>query len=304
MGDLVNTFSWSHSRRGCFEACLRQYWLTYYGSWGGWERTAPPAVREAYLQKKLTTRAMWIGTVVHDMAEAALKDLMARRTPDLARHRRRALERARRDIRESEGGRWREWPTRVCAFQEHYYGEQVLEAAWDEAIAAIEQQVEGFFRDPAVLRLGRVPERLVEVEKLAQVDVDGIPVWVKLDALVSDGRGGLVVIDWKTGARHQEEVISAQLGVYGLYCALVHGVAADRVIAMHVNLRYGQRSQHPVDAAILEATRREIRLSAGAMLARLADPGANIALERDFPPLPEGDRVCATCAFRRSCGRG
>jgi hypothetical protein len=304
MGDLINTFSWSHSRRGCFEACLRQYWLTYYGSWGGWERTAPPAVREAYLQKKLTTRPMWVGTVVHDMAETALKDLMAGRAPDPAWHRRRALERARRDLRESLAGRWREWPTKVCAFQEHYYGEEVPSAAWDEAIAVIEQQVDRFFREPVVLRLGQVPERLVEVEKLAQVDVEGVPVWVKLDALVSDGRGGLVVIDWKTGVWHQDEVIAAQLGVYGLYCTLVHGVPADRVVAMHVNLRHGQRSLHPVDAGTLDATRREICASADSMRARLADPEANIALERDFAPLGEGDPACVACAFRRSCGRG
>ncbi|MFH1466663.1 MAG: PD-(D/E)XK nuclease family protein [Pseudomonadota bacterium] len=304
MGDLVNTFSWSHSRRGCFEACLRQYWLTYYGSWGGWERDAPTEVREAYIQKKLTSRAMWIGTVVHDLAEGALKDLMRGRAPDPAWHRRRALERARRDIRESEGGRWREWPSKVCAFQEHYYGVEVPAAAWEEALGVIERQVEGFFSDPVVLRLGQVPERLVEVEKLAQVQIEGVPVWVKLDALVSDGRGGMVVIDWKTGVSHQEEVIVAQLGVYGLYCTLVHSVPADRILAMHVNLRLGLRSQHPVDAAVLDETRRQVRVSADAMRACLVDPEANIALERDFPPLPEGDAACAGCAFRRSCGRG
>jgi hypothetical protein len=304
MAELVNTFSWSHSRRGCFEACLRQYWLCYYGSWGGWERDAAPAVREAYVQKKLTTRALWIGTVVHDLAEAALSDLQAGRRPDPAWHQRRALERARRDLADSAAGRWRAQPSRVCAFQEHYYGVDVPAEVWEEALAVIAQQAASFFGDPVVRRLHQVPERLIEVEKLAQVAVGGVPVWVKLDALVADGRGGAVVVDWKTGAGHQDEVIAAQLGVYGLYCTLVHGFPPDRIVAMQVNLRHGERTQHPVDAEVQAHTREQIQASAADMRARLVDPEGNRAREEDFPGLPEGDPACGSCAYRRSCGRG
>lgn len=304
MADLKNTFSWSHSRRGCFESCLRQYWLTYYGSWGGWDRGAPDAVRQAYIQKKLTTRAMWTGTVVHDMAEGVLKELRLGRTPSPDFHVRKAMGRARRDIEDSLSGRWREWPSKVCAFQEHYYDQTVEQAEWDEALGIIQQQLDGFFERPTVKRLHQVPERLLEVEELSQVDVDGVPVWVKLDALVSDGRGGAVVIDWKTGAHHQTEVVAAQLGVYGLYCTMRHGIPADRIIAMHVNLRTGDRTQHPIDQAVLSQARADIKASADQMRALLVDPADNIAREQDFPMLPEGDPSCARCAFRRSCDRG
>jgi hypothetical protein len=43
MGELANTFSWSYSRHGMFSECLRKYWLSYYGSWGGWGRGAERA---------------------------------------------------------------------------------------------------------------------------------------------------------------------------------------------------------------------------------------------------------------------
>jgi len=283
---------------------LRQYWLCYYGAWGGWERGAAPAVREAYVQKKLTTRALWIGTVVHDLAEGALRDLLDGRQPDPGWHQQRALQRARRDIADSEAGRWRAAPNRFCAFQEHYYGVTVPGEAWDEAIQVIGQQAARFFEDPVVHRLCQVPDRLIEVEKLAQVEVEGVPVWVKLDALVSDGRGGAVVIDWKTGAHHQDEQIAAQLGTYGLYCTIEHGLPPDRIVAMHVNLRLGERTRHPVGPDVQARTREEIRASAAAMRARLADPAANVARSEDFPMLPEGDPTCAGCAFRRGCGRG
>lgn len=303
MADFENTFSWSHSRRGTFERCPRQYWLTYYGSWGGWSPDSPPPVRQAYIQKKLTTRAMWIGTVVHDMAEGALKDLQAGRRPNPDYHIRKAMSRARSDIRESKSERWREWPSRVCAFQDHYYGLEPEPQVWDDALDVIEAQLQSFFERPTYRRLLQVPERLLEVEELTKVEVGDVPVWVKLDALVSDGRGGGVVIDWKTGAHHQTSVVAAQLGVYGLYCTLHHNIPADRIIAMHVNLRTGDRTQHPIDAAVLDQARADIQSSADAMRAKLVDLPSNTASRDDFPKLPEGDPGCASCAFRRSCER-
>jgi hypothetical protein len=303
MPELKNTFSWSHSRRGTFESCPRQYWLNYYGSWGGWKNDAPDQIRQAYIQKKLTTRAMWIGTVVHDMAEGVLRDLQSGRVPGPDYHIRRAMNRAQRDIRDSEGGRWRDWPSKVCAFQDHYYEQPIDQAVWDSALAVIEQQIRGFFERPTVRRLHQVPERLMEVEELTQVTVGDVPVWVKLDALVSDGRGGAVVVDWKTGKHHQTEVVAAQLGVYGLYCTMQHGIPADRIIAMHVNLRTGDRTQHPIDAAVLEAAQADIKASADAMRAKLVDVPGNVADVADFPQLPEGDPKCAGCQFRRSCDR-
>jgi len=32
---LENRLTWSKSRAETFEHCLRKYWWTYYGSWGG-----------------------------------------------------------------------------------------------------------------------------------------------------------------------------------------------------------------------------------------------------------------------------
>ncbi len=303
MAELQNTFSWSHSRRGTFERCQRQYWLTYYGSWGGWKRDAPAGIRQAYIEKKLTTRAMWIGTVVHDMAEGALRDLQHGRQPGPAFHVRKAMNRAQRDIRESKSEGWRDWPSNVCAFQDHYYGVEPPEGAWDEALNVIETQLRGFFDQPAFRRMCQVPDRLMEVEELTQVLVDDVPVWVKLDALVSDGRGGAVVVDWKTGKHHQTRVVAAQLGVYGLYCTMQHAIPADRIIAMHVNLRSGEHTQHPIDQDVLAQARADIQASASSMRDKLVDAPGNIASEEDFPLLPEGDSRCASCNFRRSCGR-
>ncbi len=304
MADLQNTFSWSHSRRGVFETCPRRYYLVYYGSWGGWEPAAPPAVREVWIQKRLTTLPMWIGTLVHEAAEEALNALCRRGRPVqpdalLAR----TGARAAHQVEDSASGASLRASGKATVFQEHYYREPVEPETWTAAVEEVTRQVLAFLSEPVYRRLLQVPDRLMEVESLEQVDIDGVPVWVKLDALVGDGKGGCVIVDWKTGSAHNSAVIAEQLGVYGLYCQRRYRVPPSRLVAMHVNLRLGTREQHRVDDHTLEATRLAIRDSAAAMRDMLDDPERNLASQARFPMLPEGAPTCRTCPFRRTCGR-
>lgn len=303
MGDLKNELVWSHSRARAFEGCPRAYWLTYYGSWGGWDAKAPPEVRDAYVQKKLTTRAMWTGTVVHGVAEEELGRLRTRRAVDLEEAVAGAVRKARRDVEDSASGRWLQRPARMTGFREHYYGEPVADADWDAAVAEIERQVRVLWDHRIWKRLMAVPERVLEVEQLRRFRVGDGEVYAALDVLVSDGRGGVVIVDWKTGGAHSDEEIAAQLGVYGLYATRVLGIAEDRVKALHVNVRHGTETQHPVGAAEIEAARLHIGASLAAMRARLADVDANVARMDDYPQVPQGDPRCGRCTFRRSCGR-
>jgi len=301
MGELKNTFSWSYSRHGLFEECRRKYWLNHYAFWGGWGRSAPPRARALYIQKKLTTEPMWIGTVVHEVAEGVLQALQKGVNPWVERAVEIARERATQDVEASRAGRYVHDPKRSPGFQSHYYGldEPDFEAAIDE----IERQVRALFAHPVYRRMSAVPERIVEVEELRQIDIEGVPVWVVLDAMVSDGEGGLVIIDWKTGRDHSDEKIARQLGIYGIYATQVREVQVEQLKMLHVNTRFNTMTQHPVDAQVLDDTRKFVRTSADAMRAALTDPAANVGREEDFPMLPEGSDRCARCRFRRDCGR-
>ncbi len=303
MADLKNELVWSHSRARTFAGCPRAYWLTYYGSWGGWDAGAPREVRDAYVQKKLTSRAMWTGTVVHGAAEDALKRLREGRRVDEEGSVRDAVRKARQDIEGSRSGTWLERPARRTGFREHYYREEVPPEAWNAAIAEIERQVRGLYANRIFRRLAQVAERVMEVEELRRFPVGTTDVYVALDVLVADGNGGVVIIDWKTGEAHADEEIAAQLGVYGIYATQELGVPSDRVKAMHVNLRFGTETTHPVGPSEIEAAREEIATSVATMRARLRDVPGNIADAADYPLVDEGDRRCRYCSFRRTCGR-
>ena len=83
MAELKNEFTWSASRHGSFAYCKRQYWWSYYGSWGGWERHAPAEAREAYMLKNLSSRWAWVGTAVHEQIERILKRIPAELREDV-----------------------------------------------------------------------------------------------------------------------------------------------------------------------------------------------------------------------------
>ena len=301
--DIQNELVWSHSRARAFSSCLRAYWFTYYGSWGGWDAEAPAEAKNAYIQKKLTTRAMWTGTVVHAAAEEALKRVRAGQWVDVEAGVDTAFRRANMDIVGSRNGSWLERPSRRTGFREHYYDEPLPPEAWTNAVAEIERQVRGLYAHRIFRRLLQVSERILEVEELQRFPVGDAEVYVSLDALVSDGNGGVVIIDWKTGDAHSDEVIAAQLGIYGLYATERLGVPVDKVKAMHVNLRHGTETVHPIGPDAIAAAREEVGRSVAEMRGKLRDVAQNIADPADHPVVPEGDPGCRWCSFRRSCKR-
>jgi hypothetical protein len=305
VGELRRTLSWSHSRARAFrEGCARAYWLTYYGSWGGWADDAPPEVREAWLQKKLTGRAAWIGVIVHDVASRGLVRAMRGEPEDAAA----ALVFADRTVRvqfaRSRDGTWRRQTGRErVGLPEHYYGEPLPDDAEDAAAREVAALVEALHAHPFYRRMLAVPHKIAEQEVLREFLVDRDPVLASLDVLMWDGQGGAVIVDWKTGRHHEGADIAAQLGAYGLYAAQERGVPRDRIRAVHVNLRDGTTTTHAVGEREIEAARARIAEDMAAMRARLRDIPANEAAAEDYPLLPAGSTDCARCNFRGTCGR-
>ncbi len=313
MSDLTNEFSWSWSRHRTFGECTRKYWLNHYGSWGGWDTdTAAPDVREAYIQKNLNNRPLWIGSVVHEAVEWVVREMRFGRYHDPKRVVERFERHARRQLDDSQRGLYRVNPKKFPGFGAHYYNEASDPDDWQEAVSDIGALIGNVFDNPVFLRLAQVPDRIRESEKLMRVRIDDVPVWVSLDVLVEDGQGGFVVVDWKTGRHHDSSRIEGQLGVYAAYVMSRYfnvnptsegPKPVDKLKTMYANLRKGTQEVFTIGEEGLERTLNTIRDSSTSMLERLIDPPNNTAREQDFPKLPEGDPVCATCFYRRSCGR-
>jgi hypothetical protein len=300
---LVNEFSWSYSRDRMFRTCARRYWLNYYGSWGGWDNSSSQDVRDIYRQKKLTTRPMWMGTLIHESAERALKSLSWSRPWGADDAVAWIKGRAHQDVEGSRTGTDTRRPSKRVEFQEHYYSDTEVSDDWEDAFQEMERQVRGLFVHPVFVRLTRVPERLLQVEDLIKVELEGVGVWVSMDALVEDGKGGVVIIDWKTGRAHADEEVGRQLGIYGLYAQKHLRLSPERIRALHVNLRDGEYKTHPISQQQLDRSAADLRESAAAMRTLLRDPENNEADMVDFPMLESDSTTCQHCQFRRSCDR-
>jgi len=302
--ELQNEFSWSLSRDSIFNACLRQYYYHYYGSWGGWRHEAPPDVKELYVMKNLQTMPMWIGSVVHQVAHEVVKGFTAGQPLPVEAAVAMARDRMERDWQDSATGRYRRRPNRICGLAEHYYGALVPSAAPDEATIHVEgcvRRLYGSYSYETMLGLG--PDSIVECEELNTLSVAGVKVWVSPDLILRGGDDRLMIVDWKTGTSSQKEETTRQLSIYAIYALRKYSPSAGELIGVEENLRLGEAHLHSLKEWALEETRKYVQGSIQEMRRLLCDAGQNIALIRDFP-MTDHLSACLHCRFRRACDRG
>ncbi|MGI5862683.1 MAG: PD-(D/E)XK nuclease family protein [Myxococcales bacterium] len=298
--ELVNEFSWSKSRHGKFEECRRLYWFHYYGAWGGWEASAAPETREAYILKNLSTRQQWAGKVVHDVIAYALTLARAGDPPPLNQLIARAHRRMREDFRRSRSGEYRARPKRVVGLVEHELGLPVSDAEWKANWDAAESCLRTFYASRWLARARTLArEDWLPIDEIDSFQLDGIRVFAGPDFAFRE-EGTTVLVDWKTGRPRDED--REQVKGYALFAAAKWGAAPERVLARLVYLGSGEEIDVNVTPAALEEFRAFFRASVSSMKALLRDPERNLAVKDDFP-MPEDPSRCRGCCFQRLCGR-
>lgn len=285
---VENTFSWSVSRHDTFASCRRKYFYAYYAA------AEDPEIRRL---KKLSALPMWAGSVVHETIESFLKGCDA--IP--------SAEEQEALIRSAVHGKmlseWRESEAGSLRFRlfEHEYQVPVDPEDKKIAVGTVMRSLRNFFKSSTLqqaLSVGR--EHWLSLEDLASYDLEGIPVFLRMDLAFRDADGAVVIVDWKTG-RREGRFSEVQLGSYALYAAdqgwVQEAEELQTELAYLVVPRYARRR---VNRKQLERTRAFISKSGSTMKSVLLDPAANLARLEDFPMI-ERPRVCQRCNFRRLC---
>jgi hypothetical protein len=302
--ELQNEFSWSKSRDGVFNACLRAYYYHYYGSWNGWRHDAPSDVRELYVMKNLQSLSTWRGSVVHEVVKDVVESLREGRPLPVEQALLLARERMRRDFEDSRTGRYRNRPNRLCGLTEHYYGQAVGGDALRETIVTAEGCVKKLYSTGSystMLQLG--PIGIMEAEKLQSTTLSGSKVWVSPDVILRGADGRLEIVDWKTSASACGEETRLQLSICGIYAAQAYHAGADQLFGVEENLQLGEQHVFPLKEWVLDEARKYVEDSIRKMQALLQDTERNVALFRDFP-MTDKLAMCLDCRFRRACERG
>lgn len=298
MARFENTFSWSLSRQSTFDECLRRYYLQYYGSWGGWEDSAPAQARLAYQLKQMVNLEMWVGDIVHRLIESALGRLRTGYRPKPVALKERGRSLLNTEWKQSVDKRWRENAKHNRNLFEHYYNLEIS----PERRAGIRERLfnclENFCAHPLVERLvSAEPGAWLAIEELDTFEVDRVPVFVKLDCAARLD-GNTVIIDWKSGKPSDRDF--DQVACYALYAMQKWKAKFDVIRAQLVYLLGNETKEESVAAEQALAMQEKIVSSIHAMRERLVDLAANKAREDDFP-MTDNRRICARCNFHEIC---
>jgi len=288
---VAKEFSWSVSRHDTFASCKRRYFYSYYAS------EDDPEIRRL---KKLSALPLWAGSVVHETIEAFLKarDTLPSPTEQEALIKAAVHGQMLSDWRDSEAGSLR------FRLFEHEYQVQVDAEDKKIVVGIVMRSLKNFFKSPVLaeaLAVGR--GQWLTVEDLISFDVDGVPVFLRMDLAFRDQAGRVVIVDWKTG-RGEGRFSEVQVAGYALYASEQGWVQSPEEIQTELAYlaipRYVRRA---VDRKKVDHLRRFIQKSATTMRGLLLDPVANVARLEDFP-MVDRPQMCRRCNCRKLCFPG
>jgi hypothetical protein len=292
---VATDFSWSVSRHDSFNSCRRKYFYSYYAS------NEDPEIKRL---KKLSALPLWAGNVVHETIETFLKSHDAIPSPEQQD----AIVKAAvhgdmlASWRQSEQGVGLD-EAGVLRFRlfEHEYQTPIEAEDKKLVVGIVMRSLRNFFRSDVlreIMALGRT--HWLTVEDLVSFEVEGVPVFLRMDLAYRDKDGRVVIVDWKTG-RGEGRFSEVQLAGYALYAAQQGWVrSADELRTELAYLAIPRYVRRTVDQKRLDHARSFIAKSASTMKALLLDPVANVGRLEDFPMI-ERPQVCRRCNFRRLC---
>lgn len=287
-GRLLNTFSWSFSRHNTFTECQKRYWYIYYGSWEGWplyprdpRPRLDPLAHYLYCMKNMQHFPMFLGSVVHNTIEKALKERQKTgKDIDLKALKKKGLELLSKGIEDSQQEAWRKSPKHRANLFETYYhkfhGEEKLsEGQIKEGKEKAERCLEHWFESPIVQNLILDPSTSwLSIEKLDSFLLDDLfKVYVVIDFAMQwqlkSSPPAILLFDWKTG-KETEKTLD-QLYSYALYAHKVWKYDYGQLILSPFYLdsgkyeKIGYRQTQALSSEKIESTESFIRESCKSM---------------------------------------
>lgn len=313
---FVNTFTWSKSRAGFFNECLRKYRYQYYDYWNGWLDDAPEQARRLYKLRALATIPSWRGLVVHDTLEYILKDFHRTKFRKPL-----ALEAAMQFAEDKIRNQWhtssrkRYWSLHKkdpawFGLVEHELGVDLPESTLPSIIASVNAQLATVYNSALWQRIVESDrDNWYSIDDRAFFLLDGVKIWAVPDLMYTRCDGAIVILDWKTGEPRPDEE-KRQLAAYAAYAHLEHNIPLNKMIC---NLVYTRGPQ--LDEVAWVPTMDEIK-QFGQYARKSMGQMAELLVQADTPehtvesnvllpilnfPKTEDTRKCTRCAFNSEC---
>lgn len=297
---MRNEFSWSKSRDEVFQTCPRQYYFSYYGHWGGWEKDAPQRTKQIYTLKNLKNRHMWAGEKVHECIKHTLRNLQrgisvfgVDRIVSIT------LSQMREEFRSSKERRYLVYP-KTCALFEHEYDVDLDDAQWKKTAEDVEQCLRNFYSSEIYATFKGLPREMwLEVEDFSSFSLDETKIWAVIDCSFRT-KNGITIVDWKTGRRANSD-LSLQLACYAMYAMGKWGLRPEKIKLVEYNLLSNRIAEFCINAAEIENAKAYIRGSIAEMHSLLVDVRNNMPKSEQFFSKVQDDTIRDRCSFRKVC---
>ena len=296
----------------------RRYWAKY-AMWNGWKENASPIQRAAYRLTKMENRFTLLGNAV----ELGVNWLICGRQTGGSATAEEAYEAAAKPFlnkcwSESVKGLWKTNPKKFCCLHEHYYPDSGKNN--ENSFRSIRVKEKTMTADMIVrIKLclsnfiAKVLPNLAPVKKEQEIAVNtvamGDPESFNLEeikiyaipdyAYLRDGK--MHIHDWKSGAPRAAH--KDQMAVYGLWAAVKHKIAPEKV---NIHLEYlasGVTDSQELTNESLTKAQELIRDSVGEMAEYLIEGNLrrNEALPKDDWEMSADANVCRKCNFYELC---
>ena len=284
---------WSVSRFDTFSFCKRKYYYTYYGKF---DREFP--IAKITQLKNLTTEALSIGSLAHDVIEAILKRLQ-KSTDVIDETRMKGFVKA--QVQKYMLDK---------VFSEVYYKER---EEIDEAyiIDSVFKAVMIFVKSERFEWIRQLPDTskqqwIIEPdgygETRIKTDRGDLKAYCKVDFMLPDGKA-IYILDWKTGKadefKHRKQLIG-----YSLFASFHFENKFDRIIPILAYLKDGYSEVVPqISEMDIENFKSNMIGDIRAMQNMNVDIENNTPVAKNEFTLTESEGKCKYCEFRELCGR-
>lgn len=285
--DFTPILGWSVSRHEVFDKCKRQYFYTYYARY---VRDVP--LYRMKMLKELTSVALEVGNVVHDVLEAFLRRLQ--KSDDNIDEQR---------FFEYAAVKTREYFT-TKTFLETRYG--VLGPVdIDRAQERVRACLATFIGSPVyswifMKALRNKQDWMMEPPGYGETRLRGLKAYCKMDFLFP-ADGEVAVLDWKTG-RRDEAKHSMQVMGYAAAASVNFGIPIEHIFPriIYLSPAYDELELRPsqVDLEKLFATVEEQTQS---MYAFCSDVERNVPLPIESFEMSPSRHVCDYCSYQEIC---
>jgi len=235
MADFKNEFSWSKSRNETFNECKKKYFFNHYGFWNGWNYNEKDRIKRIYYLKKLNTKEIWLGQIVHEIIKYILNQLKLENNISLSHATAILRKKFGEGFLQSSIKKYTGFNHKLNKFFEEEYGLNISEEDKKELLKKGESCLTNFYNSDTFVEIKKTPiSDWISLEEFLSFNLEGSKIFLSMDFAMKKG-DKVIIYDWKTGKERFTES-DLQLTCYALYASEKLGISPENIITKIFNL--------------------------------------------------------------------